>query len=539
MNRAVNAPSLHPKEQPDVSVVVDVVNSVNQIGACLESVLSQNEDGFRVEVVVLDRGSSDGTRETVEQWAARRPGTLRCLAAAPAETPAEARNTGIEQTSGRFLLFLNGTDRLTPGALRRMTETADENEADVVLGKVAGLDGQRVGASMFVRNAADADLYTSRVYWSLSPDKLFRRTLVERCFLSFPTDWALGEDQVFTALAYLYADRISVVADVVCVQQARRVAGVNLSRFAGSPVHRLQLTGRMMAMVAERVRPGPGRDHLLARHFEVELGKAAGTAYLSCEDPEQRRRIMTEAQELLHTYASSGVSASLPRPLSVRLELIRLGRFAEAERLISFEAEKGKAELFVEDGRAYRRYPFFRDPDVGLPDAVFEITRTLKVKHRLNKASWTGTLLQIGGHGYFEQLTTRAPAVKVVLRERRTGAEHRFRVFSTPSPKLDAAAKIDRSQAGFEAKLELSAADGHRPVGPGLWDMFLRISYQGVSKEVRLGSARAEALADRTRQGVVVAPADVSGLETVCHLYATKAGNLTLEVSQRRPLPGV
>jgi hypothetical protein len=534
----VNSPSVHPKEQPDVSVIVDVVNSVKQIGACLESVLSQDEDGFRVEAVVLDRGSSDGTRETAEQWAARRPGTIRCLATAPSETSAEARNLGIEQSSGRFVLFLSGTDRLAPGALKRMAEAADENEADVVLGKVAGLDGQRVGASMFARNAADADLYTSRVYWSLSPDKLFRRTLVERCFLRFPTDWALGEDQVFTALAYLYADRISVVADLVCVQQARRIAGVNHSRFASSPVHRTYLTGQMMAMVAERVRPGPGRDHLLARHFEVELGKATGAAYLSCEDPEQRLRTMTEARELLHTYASPGVTEKLPRPLSVRLELIRLGRFAEAERLISFETEKEKAELFVEHGRVYRRYPFFRDPDVGLPDTVFEITRTLKAKHRLNKVAWSGSLLQIGGHGYFEQLTTRAPAVKVILRERRTGAEHRFRVFSTPSPKLNAATKIDRSQAGFEAKLELSAADGHQPIGPGLWDMFLRIAYQGVSKEVRLGSARAEAVADRTRQGVVVAPVDASGLESVCHVYATKAGNLTLEVSQRRPLPG-
>ncbi|MYW09117.1 glycosyltransferase [Streptomyces sp. SID2563] len=538
MTSPVNPSVRNPKEQPDVSVVVDTLNCVDSLAACLESVLSQNEEGFRVEVLAFDRGSDDGTRQTLEQWAASRPGELRCGTVAPSETPAGARNLGIEQSSGRFLLFLNGTDRLGPGALRRMTETAETEEADVVLGKVAGLDGQKVGTSMFARNAADADVYTSRVYWSLSPDKLFRRTLVERCFLRFPTDWRLGEDQVFTALAYLYADRIAVVADLECVQQARRVAGVNHSRYAGSAVERMLLTRQMTAMVAERVHPGAGRDQLMARHMELELGKATGAAYLKCEDPEQRHRILSEARELLDAYATPGVIAKLPRPLSVRMELIRLGRFAEAERLISFEVDKKKAELLIERGRVYRRYPYFRDPEVGLADEVYEITHTFRAKHRLNKASWNGTLLQLSGHGYFEQLSTKAPGVKIVLRERRTGAEHRFRVFSTPSPKLNAATRIDRSQAGFEAKLELTAADGHRPIGPGLWDMYLYICYQGVGKEVRLGGSRAQTLQDRTKQGVVVSPADASGLETVCHLYATKAGNLTLEVSERRPLPG-
>ncbi|MBT2452051.1 glycosyltransferase family 2 protein [Streptomyces sp. ISL-43] len=538
MTSAVNAaPSLHPKEQPDVSVIVDALNSVNQVGACLDSVLAQCEDGLRVEVLAFDRGSEDGTRETLRQWAAQHPALVRFAALAPSDSPAEGRNFGIEQSTGRHLFFLGGTDQLAPGALKRMVRSADEDDADVVLGKVEGLDGQKVGSSMFVRDSADADLYTSRVYWSLSADKLFRRTLVERCFLRFPADWRLGEDQVFTALAYLYADRVAVVADMVCVKQAKRVAGVNTSRYAGSLAERMALTRQLIAMVAERVPPGPARDHLMARHFEVELAKATGAAYRACEDPESRWRAMSECRDLLEAYATPAVFLKLPRPLSVRLELIRQGRFAEAERLISFELDREKAELLIEGGRVFRRFPFFRDPEVGLPDEFFEITHTLRAKHRLNRLSWSGTTLNVGGHGYIEQLPTRAPGLKVVLRERRTGAEHRFRVYSTPSPKLNAATKMERGGAGFEARLDLSGADGYHPITPGLWDMYLYVCYQGVGKEVRFGGVRAAAVLDQTRQGIVVAPLDATGLETVAHLYATKAGNLTVEVSSRRPLP--
>ncbi|MFD9302311.1 glycosyltransferase family 2 protein [Streptomyces sp. NPDC060048] len=538
MTSAVNAaPSLYPKEQPDVSVIVDALNCVNQVGACLDSVLAQCEDGLRVEVLAFDRGSEDGTRETLRQWAAQHPALVRFAALAPADSPAEGRNFGIEQSTGRHLFFLSGTDQLAPGALRQMVRSADENDADVVLGKVEGLDGQKVGSSMFVRDSADADVYTSRVYWSLSADKLFRRTLADRCFLRFPADWRLGEDQVFTALAYLYADRIAVVADTVCVKQAKRVAGVNTSRYAGSLTERMALTRQMIAVVAERVQPGPARDHLMARHFEVELAKATGAAYRACEDPELRWRVMSECRDLLEVYATPAVFLKLPRPLSVRLELIRQGRFAEAERLIAFELDREKAELLIEGGRVFRRFPFFRDPEVGLPDEFFEVTHTLRAKHRLNRLSWSGTTLNLGGHGYIEQLPTRAPGVKVVLRERGTGAEHRFRVYSTPSPKLNAATKMERGGAGFEARLDLSGADGYHPITPGLWDMYLYVCYQGVGKEVRFGGVRAAAVLDQTRQGVVVGPLDATGLETVAHLYATKAGNLTIEVSSRRPLP--
>ncbi|MFJ5289294.1 glycosyltransferase family 2 protein [Streptomyces sp. NPDC088348] len=537
MISVVNSVSVHPREQPDVSVVVDVADAVGHIGACLESVLAQGDAGFLVEVLVFDRGSQDGTREALQQWAARYP-ALRCSAAPTAsDTPAPARNAGIEQSTGRHLLFLSGTDRLTAGALKSMVRAADENDADVVLGKVAGLDGQKVGTSMFTRSTSDADVATSRVYWSLSADKLFRRSLVDRCGLRFPEDWSLGDDQAFTALAYLYADRVSVVAGQVCVEQARRVAGVNTSRFSGSLADRMALTRRMVTLVTERVQPGPLRDQLLARHFELELGKATGAAYLACEDQELRRATLTECRGLLELHAGPEVFGKLPRPLSVRLELIRRGLFAEAERTAAFEQGKEKAPLLVADGRAFRRYPFFRDPEVGLPDAYFEITHTLKAKYRLTGLSWSGTVLRVNGHCYIEQLSTRDPAVRVVLRERTSGAEYRFRVYTTPTPKLDAATRADRAQAGFEARLDLSAADGFQPVAPGLWDMFLHVSYQGVAKEVRLGGARTETVADRTRQGVVVGRADASGLETVCHLYATKAGNLTAEVSARRPLP--
>lgn len=74
MISVVNPVSLHPKEQPDVSVVVDVADAVGRIGGCLESVLAQGDDGFLVEVLVwtADPGTAPARRSS-----SGRPGTRR------------------------------------------------------------------------------------------------------------------------------------------------------------------------------------------------------------------------------------------------------------------------------------------------------------------------------------------------------------------------------------------------------------------------------------------------------------------------------
>lgn len=55
---------------PSVSIVLPVLDEIEDIDACLESLLGQKYDG-ELEVVVADGGSTDGTRERLAEWAGR------------------------------------------------------------------------------------------------------------------------------------------------------------------------------------------------------------------------------------------------------------------------------------------------------------------------------------------------------------------------------------------------------------------------------------------------------------------------------------
>jgi N-acetylglucosaminyl-diphospho-decaprenol L-rhamnosyltransferase len=106
----------------DVSVVVVTYNGLPWIEQCLESVRGR-------ETVVVDNGSSDGTVAFVR---ARFPEVQvveqenRGLAA--------GWNTGVERTSGRYLLLLNSDAWLDGGALDAMVAFADEHPVAAVVG---------------------------------------------------------------------------------------------------------------------------------------------------------------------------------------------------------------------------------------------------------------------------------------------------------------------------------------------------------------------------------------------------------------------
>jgi hypothetical protein len=97
-----------------VTVVIPCFRQAHFLPEAIESVLGQ--DHGAIEIVVVDDGSPDNVGEV----AARYPG-VKCLRQ-PNGGLAAARNAGLEEASGEFVLFLDADDRLLPEAIGRGLE---------------------------------------------------------------------------------------------------------------------------------------------------------------------------------------------------------------------------------------------------------------------------------------------------------------------------------------------------------------------------------------------------------------------------------
>ncbi|MCE0761456.1 glycosyltransferase family 2 protein [Pseudonocardia kujensis] len=111
------SPSL-PASTPLVSVITPAYNVGPWIGEAVDSVLRQTEG--RLEYVVIDDGSTDGTADIVRARAAF-DSRIRLISTANAGSGA-ARNLGIVESSAPFVAFLDGDDRWHPEFLRRQLQ---------------------------------------------------------------------------------------------------------------------------------------------------------------------------------------------------------------------------------------------------------------------------------------------------------------------------------------------------------------------------------------------------------------------------------
>lgn len=91
-------------EKPKVSIIVPTYNSGETLSECLESVHRQRYPLY--EVIVVDNFSSDGTIRIATERSAK--------ITQQRSNPASARNIGVANSTGKYVLFLDSDQALSP-----------------------------------------------------------------------------------------------------------------------------------------------------------------------------------------------------------------------------------------------------------------------------------------------------------------------------------------------------------------------------------------------------------------------------------------
>lgn len=112
------------------SVVVVTFDNLVFNRLCLESVLAVTA-GTDAEIVVVDNGSSDGTREYLKELERRQP-RLRAVFNSVNRGFAAANNQAIEVAAGEAMVLLNNDTIVPPGALERLLGYLDDETIGLV-----------------------------------------------------------------------------------------------------------------------------------------------------------------------------------------------------------------------------------------------------------------------------------------------------------------------------------------------------------------------------------------------------------------------
>jgi glycosyltransferase involved in cell wall biosynthesis len=94
---------------PTVSVIIPTYNRANYICEAIDSILAQTYADY--EIIVVDDGSTDGTRQALQRWID--DGTI-CYYYQENRGESAARNHGIRKARGQYIAFLDSDDLFLP-----------------------------------------------------------------------------------------------------------------------------------------------------------------------------------------------------------------------------------------------------------------------------------------------------------------------------------------------------------------------------------------------------------------------------------------
>lgn len=112
--------------RPVLTIIIPVWNGASCIGTCLEAITAQTNGSREFETIVVDNGSSDGTRDAVLDY----PEVI--LLSEPLPGSYRARNTGLRAAKGEFVLFTDADCVPADGWVAAALECARSSPATAI-----------------------------------------------------------------------------------------------------------------------------------------------------------------------------------------------------------------------------------------------------------------------------------------------------------------------------------------------------------------------------------------------------------------------
>lgn len=194
------------------SIVVPVYNTSQYLSRCLDSILNQTVLSW--ECILVDDGSTDGSSDICDEYCLRDQRFK--VVHKSNEGVSVARNIGIDQAAGNYIIFVDSDDWIDKSLLEEVLITVKEYKSDIVLWGFSVFNGISI-YDTYIPDSAVLYLDGSSVFpewYNCVWVRGYKRSFLKKNNINFPIGIRLAEDLYFSYLA------MSKVKSIHCIQKA-------------------------------------------------------------------------------------------------------------------------------------------------------------------------------------------------------------------------------------------------------------------------------------------------------------------------------
>lgn len=210
-------------EEIKVSVIVPVYNVEEFLNNTLSDITGQTLQG--IEIICVDDGSTDESCKIVEEWMTK--DSRIQLFRQKNQYAGVARNNGLKQAHGKYVIFWDADDLFDVNALEVLYEKAEQENADICICGARKYDNEKekyIPSNAYLKeellpdkqtfNKFDVPEHIFNLTNNVPWNKLYRRDFILKNKLEYQAI-KQANDTYFTIMALFLAERITYVKDVL------------------------------------------------------------------------------------------------------------------------------------------------------------------------------------------------------------------------------------------------------------------------------------------------------------------------------------
>ena len=198
----------------DISIVIPIYNVEKYLRKCLDSVYSLNLDNK--EVVLVNDGSTDTSINILNEFKNKYPNKTK-LITQKNQGLSEARNIGIKNSNGKYILFIDSDDFIIPTETEEFINFGLDKKVDILIGNYREYYNENYIVQKSFYNL-DKNLEKEGIFFIENGVKnkcfgfavwqnIYRKNFLLENNLFFKKG-LLHEDSLFTPEAFFYAKKV-------------------------------------------------------------------------------------------------------------------------------------------------------------------------------------------------------------------------------------------------------------------------------------------------------------------------------------------